>query len=44
MLKTIVEYNEIFSPVVKMETILLLLRVVAIEYLELEHMDMKITF
>ena len=39
-----VEYNEIFSPVVKMTTLRLLLRVVAIKDLELEQLNVKTAF
>ena len=39
-----VDYDEIFSPVVKMTTLWLLLKVVAIEDVELEQTDIKTTF
>ena len=39
-----VDYDEIFSPVLKMTTLWLLLGVVATEDLELEKLDVKTTF
>ena len=39
-----VDYNEIFSPIVKMTTLRLLLGVVATEDLMLEQLDVKTTF
>ena len=39
-----VDYDEIFSPVVKMPTLQLLLRVIVIEDLELEQLDVKMAF
>ncbi|GKC72575.1 retrovirus-related pol polyprotein from transposon TNT 1-94, partial [Tanacetum coccineum] len=39
-----VDYNEIFSPVVKMTTIRLVLSIVAAENLHLEQLDVKTTF
>ena len=39
-----VNYNEIFSPGVKMTTLRLLLSVVATEDIELEQLDVKMTF
>ena len=39
----VVQYDKIFTPVVKMTTLHLLLRVIAIQDLELEQMDVKIS-
>ncbi|GKB29091.1 retrovirus-related pol polyprotein from transposon TNT 1-94 [Tanacetum coccineum] len=39
-----VDYNEIFSTVVKMTTIRLVLSIIAVEYLHLEKLDVKTTF
>ena len=39
-----VNYDEIFSPVVKMSTLWLLLRVVATKGLDIEQLDVKMTF
>ncbi|KAE8729558.1 hypothetical protein F3Y22_tig00003507pilonHSYRG00010 [Hibiscus syriacus] len=42
--KECIDYNEIFSPVVKLSTIRLVLKIVAAENLHLEQLDVKITF
>ena len=42
--KEVVDYNEIFSPVVKLTTIRLVLKIVAAENLHLEQLDVKTTF
>ncbi|KAL9249371.1 Retrovirus-related Pol polyprotein from transposon TNT 1-94-like protein [Drosera capensis] len=39
-----IDYNEIFSPVVKMTTIRLVLSIVTVENLDLEQLDVKTTF
>ena len=39
-----IDYSEIFSPVVKMSTIRLVPRMVAVENLHLKQLDMKTTF
>ncbi|KAE8688563.1 Retrovirus-related Pol polyprotein from transposon TNT 1-94 [Hibiscus syriacus] len=39
-----IDYNEIFSPVVKLSTIRLVLKIVAAENLHLEQLDVKTTF
>ncbi|KAE8695627.1 Potassium transporter 10 [Hibiscus syriacus] len=42
--KECIDYNEIFSPVVKLSTIRLVLKIVAAENLHLEQLDVKTTF
>ena len=37
-----IDFDEIFSPVVKMDSIRTILILVAIEYLNMEHLDVKI--
>ena len=39
-----IDFDEIFSPVVKMNSIRIILSLVAVEDLHLEHLDIKTTF
>jgi len=39
-----IDFDEIFSPVVKMTSIITILRIVAVEYLHLEQLDVNTTF
>jgi hypothetical protein len=39
-----IDFNEIFSPVVKNTSIMTILSLVAVEYLHLEQLDVKISF
>lgn len=42
--KKAIDFDEIFSPVAKMTSIRTILSIVAIEYLHLEQLDVKIAF